>query len=207
MKKLQIKNESLIRAVSALLIFIIYFATALPFAHWTGKWPAPYWLSVSLGVFLIYVCVGNRLSQIAWIIPMSILGFVIVWFFEFGIYHLSIQKWLAHHAPWYFHREWVRITPIAVFLAMVMFFSMQGKLRFLMSLFFAEFLLLILISGNAAIDGYLTKNGNFNVDTYGFGMGTNFLIAIVVSFFMAKALFLLINKIEKCSIVRRKSAD
>ncbi len=190
------------RVLWTLLIILIYFVAGNPFGNLLGQWPAPYWLSVALGVFLLYGFAGKNFKQLAWIIPMFLLGYVTVWFGDLGIYRLLFYKWLHHHAKWYFQSEWADKIPVAIFMAVVMLGLFDGKGRLRRSVLFAEFLFFMVLIGNMLVGFYLPIEGacgidGFNYDAYGFRLGANFLVATGVSFWLAKEINVLISKLSK----------
>lgn len=183
----------LFRLLWILLIVLIYFVAGFPFMRLLGKWPAPYWLSVALGIFLIFGLAGKNFRQLVWIIPASALGYFVVWFFEFAIDGPLFSKWLYHHVKWYFQSDWLDKIPVVVFMAVVMFCLSEGKNRFWLSVLYAEFLFLIVLFGGILVGFYLPIEGacgidGINYDTYGFRLGANFLMATGVSFLIAKTL-------------------
>ena len=108
-----------LRALLVLLIVLIYLFAAHPFMNLLGKWPAPYWLSAGLGVLLLFGLAGKQFRQLLWIIPTSVLGYLVAWFFNGSINWLPFSGWLYHHAKWYFQSNWADKIPIAIFMATV----------------------------------------------------------------------------------------
>ncbi len=188
-----------LRLLLVFLVFAIYFAAAQPFMRLMGQWPAPYWLSVSLGVFLIFASIGTNVKRLPWIFFLSLLGFFVAWFFDLGIYRLPFSKWLLNNAKWYFQNSWPATIPVVIFMASIVYFANKEKLRFATSLFFAEILFLAVIAGNFLSAFHLPVDGacgidGFNYEAYGFRLGVNLLVAVVTSFGITKMLTYLAAK-------------
>jgi hypothetical protein len=191
-----------LRTLLVLLFFMIYFVAAYPFMNLLGEWPAPFWLSVPLGVLLVFALGGKSFDQLTWIIMVAVLGYVFVWFSSIGIYRLPFSKWLYHHAKWYFQSSWADQIPIAIFMALVAFSLVEGRGRLGTSILFGEFLFFTVIIGNMLARFYLPLEGacgmdGFNYDAYGIRIGANFLLAVCLSFWMAKASNLLIVSLSR----------
>ena len=194
---LENKNNSkqfsfFLRTLLVFLFFLIYFVVAHPFMNLLGQWPAPFWLAVPLGVFLVFALTGKSFKQLASIIVFAVIGYALVWVFSVGIYRLPFFKWLFHHAKWYFKSNWADQIPVALFMGMVVFCLLEGRSRLRVSFLFAEFFFLIVIIGNMLVGFYLPVVGacgidGFNYDAYGIRVGANFLLAVCLSFWMAKA--------------------
>ena len=97
--------------------YLLLWKSAL---HWTGKWPAPYWFAVGLGVLLAYGILTPKKVHLTWVIPFACFSIVVAWFFGLGIYQTWARTVILHDYRWYYHNDWpARVPTIALMGAFV----------------------------------------------------------------------------------------
>ena len=185
------RDTALARMLWVLVVGLIYLFTWRASTHLSGKWPAPFWFSVSLGVYLIYGFSGRPLNQVGWMIPVSILGLFVAWFFTFELnLKIGSDKWLYQHLKWYYQNSWPEKIPVALFMASVMFALSKSKHRLVDCLIFAAILFAVLC-GTWLAGVYMPIGGggfdHVDHDIYGFRIGAYFLVATALSLSLANA--------------------
>lgn len=179
------RQPALNRVIWVLIIGLIYLFTWRVFLRLTGKWPAPYWLAVGLGVFLIYGFSGKSLKQIPYVFPLPLLSFFVVWFFTYKlVFWIGSDKWLFQHFSWYYKNDWLGKIPVALIMASVMYLISKRKQCYRSCLIFCA-LLFVLSCGDwlAGVGMSVGEAPFFHIDhdSYGFRLGLFFLIVLVLS--------------------------
>jgi hypothetical protein len=175
--------------------------------NWSGKWPAPYWFAVGLGVLLAYGLVMPRLKHLFWVIPFACVLVCVTWFFEFGIYEFGVNSWIyrSHlsHYLGYCSEELPTATLMAGFVILLVLvrgaergWRLAVSICLFLEIFFGMFTLAGgICSSRLPSDG--TFGFGFDHDVFGFRLGSYYLITVAVSVLLLKL----------CAKVKTAAAD
>lgn len=192
-----------------LMIAVSYLVLWRQVTNWTGKWPAPYWFSVGLGVLLIYAVLGRQRVELLWVVPVACIAVFIAWFFGLGIYQTWLRELILHDLRWYYRNYWPEKVPvILVVVATAVVMTKHdgiGSLRyfgalaastalFFMMLFIAEPVCSLFLPPAGT-----TSHGNY--DIFGFRLGLYFLAATTACLIFLKYLLPRAPKINEEKIV------
>lgn len=165
-------------------IGLAYLPLAQPVLNWIGKWSAPYWFAVGLGVLLTYGLLRGKPAHCIWIAPTACFTVFVAWLVGFGIHQSWFRAWFPGNLPPIFHFHATEKVPVVLLLSLWAAFLMRGRSslwRLLSSIsFFAVALLLILVLAEPLCSQYLPRpgtlpHGDFNI--FGRRLGGYFLLA------------------------------
>lgn len=155
---------------------------------WSGKWPAPYWFAVGLGILLAYGLLVREWKPLFWVVPFAGFAVYASWFFSFGYYQKWARPWFGHW--WHRLDSWEQDFPTlvltAVFVVALLFSSAADRgwrfqvtiSLFVITLFFLSFFAGIVCSIHLPQDGTF---GSFDHDILGFRFGGYYLFMVALS--------------------------
>jgi hypothetical protein len=167
--------------------------------RWTGKWPAPYWFAVGLGVLLAGGLLRTGWVHFTWLVPFACFAFFVAWFFSDGVYRTWAQTVIIYDYRWYYENWWPEKVPtVAVMATLFFFFPFQDRVGAIGRRCAAMALFTAALFGMLALAEPLcsfslpragtTDHGNY--DIFGFRLGVYYLVALVIALSLPKLLLL-----------------
>jgi len=185
--------------VCVVLAAVTYLFMWKAVLHWTGKWPAPYWFAVGLGVLVAGGLLRAGWIHFTWLVPFACFAVFVAWFFSFGVYRTWARTLILHDYRWYYENWWpAKIPTVAVVATLVVFLSGHRGSRNAIRLCLAGALFCTLFFGMLAFaepvcSFYLPRAGTTfhgNYDIFGFRLGGYYLFALVASVSLFKLIML-----------------
>src|SRR6267142_2512945 len=170
----------------AVLVAVAYLLLWRVVMNCSGKWPAPYWFAVGLGVLLAYGLLLPRLKHLVWVILFACFAVCVTWFFGDGIYQDWARAWVFRGHRFHYFSYWVENLPTLVlmiaFVSFLLFLRVSDKswrlaasICIFISVFFAMFIVAnMMCSIRLPVDGTLPVG--FDHDVFGFRLGGYYLI-------------------------------
>jgi hypothetical protein len=156
--------------------------------NWSGKWPAPYWFAVGLGVLLAYGLLVRGLKHLVWVIPLGGFAALVSWFSSFGFYQVSRKAWFARW--WSRLDDWEQSLPTLIlmilFVVFLLFLRAADKgwrIHLSVSAFVLAFFITSMFA-DLVCAIYLPPDGTFGAfdhDVFGFRRGAYYLFMVAAS--------------------------